>query len=153
MRKSRFMEEQITDALWLADSGKKRVYRLCCQEGLQLRMKVKRMRVALLLGRPQVLTGPNPHSEHWIFSTTRCSTDEHFASSRSLISEVARVGLEANFRLSGRCVGQALDRLAAQREWPNVISWTTAWSSRPRPWSSGQRHGVKLDHTRPGKLP
>ena len=54
-------------------------------------------------------------------STTRCSTDEHFASSRSLISEVARVGLEANFRLSGRCVGQALDRLAAQREWPNVI--------------------------------
>ena len=34
MRKSRFMEEQITDALWLADSGKKRVYRLYCQEGL-----------------------------------------------------------------------------------------------------------------------
>ena len=46
MRKSRFMEEQITDALWLADSGKKRVYRLYCQEGLQLRMKVKRMRLS-----------------------------------------------------------------------------------------------------------
>jgi len=28
MRKSRFTEEQITDALWLADTGKKRVYRL-----------------------------------------------------------------------------------------------------------------------------
>ena len=63
MRKSRFMEEQITYALRLADSGKKRVYRLYCQEGPQLRMKVKRRkRIALLRGRPQVLTGPNPHS-------------------------------------------------------------------------------------------
>ena len=42
MRKSRFTEEQITDALWLADTGKKRVYRPYRQEGLQLRMKVKR---------------------------------------------------------------------------------------------------------------
>jgi putative transposase len=116
-------------------------------------MKVKRMRISTATRQASGTHRPEPTSEHWIFSTTRCSTDERFASSRSLISEVARVGLEANFRLSGRCVGQALDRLAAQREWPNVISWTTAWSSRPRSWSSGQCQGVKLDHTPPGKLP
>ena len=97
---------------------------------------------------------PEPTSEHWIFSTTRCSTDEHFASSRSLISEVARVCLEANFRLSGRCVGQALDRLAAQRGWPNVITvdnGTEFTSKALVEWA--YRRGVKLDYTRPGKLP
>ncbi len=47
----------------------------------------------------------------------------HFAR-LTVINQWSResVSLEANFRLTGRCVRQALDQAAALRGWPKAIS-------------------------------
>ena len=62
------------------------------------------------------------------------------------------VTLEANFRLTGRCVGKALDEAALQRGWPKAITvdnGTEFTSKALDEWA--WRRGVKLDYTRPGK--
>jgi putative transposase len=62
------------------------------------------------------------------------------------------VSLEANYRLTGRCVGQALDKAARQRGWPKAITMdngTEFTSKALDEWA--YRRGVKLDYTRPGK--
>lgn len=133
--------------------GKKRVYRLYRQQGLQLRMKVKRRkRIALLRGRPQAPTGPN---QHWSMDFVHDQMQDGRAFRiLAVIDQWSResVCLEANFRLSGRCVGQALDRLAAQRGWPRAITvdnGTEFTSKALDEWA--YRRGIKLDYTRPGK--
>ncbi|SFU79889.1 putative transposase [Nitrosospira multiformis] len=133
--------------------GKKRVYRLYRQQGLQLRMKVKRRkRIALLRGRPQAPTGPN---QHWSMDFVHDQMlDGRAFRILTVIDQWSResVCLEANFRLSGRCVGQALDRLAAQRGWPKAITvdnGTEFTSKALDEWA--YRRGIKLDYTRPGK--
>ena len=57
------------------------------------------------------------------------------------------VSLEANFRLTGRCVGQALDEAARVRGWPQ--NGTEFTSKALDEWA--YRRGVKLDYTLPGK--
>ncbi|WP_441624649.1 IS3 family transposase [Cupriavidus sp. RAF12] len=133
--------------------GKKRVYRLYRLEGLQLRMKVKRRkRIALLRGRPQEPTGPN---QHWSMDFVHDQMlDGRTFRILTVIDQWSResVCLEANFRLSGRCVGQALDRVAALRGWPRAITvdnGTEFTSKALDEWA--YRRGVKLDYTRPGK--
>ncbi len=62
------------------------------------------------------------------------------------------VCLEACFRQTGRCVGQALDRSAVLRGWPKAITVDngTEFTSRALDdWA--YRRGIKLDYTRPGK--
>ena len=62
------------------------------------------------------------------------------------------VCLQANFRLSGRCVAQALDEVARHRGWPNAITvdnGTEFTSKALDEWA--YRRGIKLDYTRPGK--
>ncbi len=62
------------------------------------------------------------------------------------------VSLEANFRLSGRCVGQTLDQAATVRGWPQSITVDNGaefTSKALDEWA--YRRGVKLDYTRPGK--
>ena len=96
--------------------GKKRVYRLYCLEGLQLRMKVKRRkRIALLRGKAAKPTGPN---QHWSMDFVHDQThDGRKFRILTVIDQWSResVALEANFRLTGRCVGQVLDQAARQR--------------------------------------
>ncbi|SUA78818.1 Transposase and inactivated derivatives, IS30 family [Pandoraea pnomenusa] len=135
------------------DVGKKRVYRLYSLEGLQLRMKVKRRkRIALLRGKPPVPTGPN---QHWSMDFVH---DQMLDGRRfrilTVIDQWSResVCLEANFRQTGRAVGQALDRSALLRGWPESITVDngTEFTSRALDdWA--YRRGVKLDYTRPGK--
>ena len=95
--------------------GKKRVYRLYRLEGLQLRMKVKRRKriallcFALLRSKPQKPTGPN---QHW--SMNFVHDQMHDGRAFRILTVIDQWGresvcLEANFRLSGRCVAQALD--------------------------------------------
>lgn len=133
--------------------GKTRVYRLYRLEGLQLRMKVRRRkRIALLRGKPQIPTGPN---QHWSMDFVH----DQMADGRAfriltVIDQWSResVCLEANSRLTGRCVGKALDAAAATRGLPRAITvdnGTEFTSKALDEWA--YRRGVKLDYTRPGK--
>jgi len=133
--------------------GEKRVYRLYRLEGLQLRMKVKRRkRIALLRGKPQPATGPN---QHWSMDFVHDQTQDGRAFRMlTVIDQWSResVCLEANFRLSGRCVAQALDEVARHRGWPIAITvdnGTEFTSKALDEWA--YRRGIKLDYTRPGK--
>lgn len=133
--------------------GKKRVYRLYCLEGLQLRMKVKRRkRIALLRGKAVKPTGPN---QHWSMDFVHAQThDGRKFRILTVINQWSResMALEANFRLTGRCVGQALDQAAKQRGWPKAITvdnGTEFTSKALDEWA--YRRGIKLDYTHPGK--
>lgn len=103
--------------------GKKRAYRLYRPEGLQLRMTVKRRkRIALLRGRPVVPTGPD---QQWSMDLVHDQMhDGRKFRILTVIDQWSResVSLEANFRLTGRCVGQALDQAAARRGLPRAIT-------------------------------
>ncbi|GAA4340438.1 hypothetical protein GCM10023165_20380 [Variovorax defluvii] len=116
-------------------------------------MKVKRRkRIALLRGKPQTPTGPN---QHWSMDFVH----DQMADGRAfriltVIDQWSResVCLEANFRLTGRCVGKALDAAAATRGLPRAITvdnGTEFTSKALDDWA--YRRGVKLDYTRPGK--
>ena len=109
--------------------GKKRVYRLYRLEGLQLRMKVKRRkRISMLRGRVPRATGPN---EHWSMDFVHDQMlDGRAFRILTVIDQWSResVSLEANFRLTGRCVGQALDQAASERGWPKTITVDNASS-------------------------
>jgi putative transposase len=133
--------------------GKKRVYRLYRLEGLQLRMKVKRRkRIALLRGKAPTPTAAN---QHWSMDFVHDQThDGRKFRILTVIDQWSResVSLEANFRLTGRCVGQALDKAARQRGLPRAITvdnGTEFTSKALDEWAF--KRGVKLDYTRPGK--
>ncbi len=133
--------------------GKTRVYRLYRLEGLQLRMKVRRRkRIAVLRGKPQIPTGPNQHRS-MDFVHDQMADGRAFRI-LTVIDQWSResVCLEANFRLSGRCVAQALDRVALQRGWPKAITvdnGTEFTSKALNDWA--YRRAIKLDDTRAGK--
>jgi putative transposase len=129
--------------------GKKRVYRLYRLEGLQLRMKVKRRkRIALLRGKVAPATGPN---QHWSmdFMHDQMHDGRRFRI-LTVIDQWSResVSLEANFRLTGRCVGQALDQAASQRGWPSAITVDNAPSSPRRRWTNGPTGAASSSTTR-----
>ena len=133
--------------------GKKRVYRLYCLEGLQLRMKVKRRkRIALLRGKAVPATAAN---QHWSMDFVHDQMhDGRKFRILTVIDQWSResVSLEANYRLTGRCVGQALNQAAWHRGWPKAITvdnGTEFTSKALDEWA--YKRGVKLDYTRPGK--
>ena len=133
--------------------GKKRVYRLYSLEGLQLRMKVRRRkRIALLRGKVVPATRAN---QHWSMDFVHDQMlDGRKFRILTVIDQWSResVMLEANYRLSGRSVAQALDQAARQRGWPQAITvdnGTEFTSKALDDWA--YRRGVKLDYTRPGK--
>jgi putative transposase len=103
--------------------GKKRVYRLYALEGLQLRMKVRRRkRIALLRGKVAPATSAN---QHWSMDFVHDQMlDGRKLRILTVIDKWSResVMLEANYRLSGRCVGKALDEAARQRGLPRAIT-------------------------------
>ena len=133
--------------------GKKRVDRLNRLEGLPLRMRVKRRkRIALLRGKPQAPTGPN---QHWSMDFVHDQMlDGRAFGVLTVIDHWSResVSLEAKLRLTGRCVGKALDQAAMERGWPKAITvdnGTEFTSKALDEWAWWR--GVKLDYTRPGK--
>lgn len=86
-------------------------------------MKVKRRkRIALLRGKAAKPTGPN---QHWSMDFVHDQThDGRTFRILTVIDQWSResVAREANFRLTGRCVGQALDEAARRRGWPKAIT-------------------------------
>ena len=136
--------------------GKKRVYRLYRLEGLQLRMKVKRRkRIALLRGKVVPATAATAANQHWSMDFVHDQMhDGRKFRILTVIDQWSResVSLEANYRLTGRCVGQALDQAAWRRGWPKAITvdnGTEFTSKALDEWA--YKRGVKLDYTRPGK--
>jgi putative transposase len=132
---------------------KKRVYRLYRLEGLQLRMKVRRRkRIALLRGKAPVPPAANQHwSMDFVHDQMHDGRNFHIL---TVIDQWSResVSLEANYRLTGRCVGQALDQAARQRGPPKAITvdnGTEFTSKALDEWA--YKRGVKLDYTRPDK--
>ena len=116
-------------------------------------MKVKRRkRISLQRGRVAAPTGPN---QHWSMDFVHDQMhDGRKFRILTVIDQWSResMSLEANFRLTGRCVGQALDQAAAQRGLPRAITvdnGTEFTSKALDEWA--YRRGVKLDYTRPGK--
>jgi putative transposase len=117
MSRSRFVYLRVLVMLKREGWGvsKKRVYRRYHLEGLQLRMKVKRRkRVALLRGRAPVPTAVN---RHW--SMDAVHDQMHDGRKFRILTAIDQwsresVSLEADYRLTGRCVGQALDQAAGQ---------------------------------------
>ena len=75
---------------------------------------------------------PTAANQHWSMDFVHDQMhDGHKFRILTVIDQWSResVSLEANFRLTGRCVGQALDQAAAQRGWPRAI--TVCWR-RPK---------------------
>lgn len=99
-----------------------------------------------------VPTGPN---QHWSMDFVHDQMlDGRSVRILTVIDQWSResVCLEANFRQTGRGVGQALDRSAVLRGWPKAITVDneTEFTSRALDdWA--YRRGIKLDYTRPGK--
>ena len=133
--------------------NKKRVYRLYRLEGLQLRLKTKRRkRISLQRGVVPAATYAN---EHWSMDFVHDQLlDGRKFRVLTVIDQWSResVSLEAGFSLTGRTVGEALDRAAKERGLPKAITvdnGTEFTSKALDDWA--YRRGVKLDFTRPGK--
>ena len=133
--------------------NKKRVWRLYRLDGLQLRMKTKRRkRISLQRGHVPPATGPN---QHWSMDFVHDQMlDGRKFRILAVIDQWSRecVSLEPGFRLTGRCVGHALDQAAIARGMPRAITvdnGTEFTSKALDEWA--YRRGVKLDYTRPGK--
>ncbi len=116
-------------------------------------MKVKRRkRIALLRGKAPTPTAAN---QHWSMDFVHDQMhDGRKFRILTVIDQWSResVSLEANYRLTGRCVGQALDQAARQRGLPKAITvdnGTEFTSKALDEWA--YKRGVKLDYTRPGK--
>jgi putative transposase len=128
--------------------GKKRVYRLYRQQGLQLRMKVKRRkRIALLRGRPQTLTGPN---QHWSMDFVHDQMlDGRAFRILTVIDQWSR--RVCAWRPTSGCPGDAWAKpwtgLHHSVDGPRQLLWTTALSSHPRPWTSGHIAGASSSIT------
>jgi len=133
--------------------NRKRVHRLYCLEGLQVRMRVRR-RKRLSLHR-----GPAPRplaaGERWSMDFVH----DQLADGRSfrvltVVDNWSResVLLEVGFRLNGEVVAAALSRLATKRLLPRSITVDhgTEFTSRALDQWAWENH-VELDFTRPGK--
>jgi putative transposase len=133
--------------------NKKRIHRLYRLEGLQVRMRARRKkRLSLRRGVAPPASG---RDQAWSmdFVHDQLVTGRAFRV-LTVIDQWSResVSLEANFRLTGRCVGQALDQAAAQRRLPRAITvdnGTEFTSKALDHWAYW--NGVELDFSRPAK--
>ena len=130
----------------------KRVYRLYRQEGLSLRLKTRKKRVSGLRGPKPVATRPN---ECWSmdFMADRLVDGRRFRV-LTLVDNVTRVSpaLVADGSLTGERVVEALDRLLASGQRPQLLSIDNGpefISKAVDAWA--HRNAVRLEFSRPGK--
>jgi putative transposase len=133
--------------------NKKRIHRLDCLEGLQVRMRVRRRKhMALHRGPAPVPTGPH---QRWSMDFVH---DQLFDGRPfrvlTLVDQWSRQSpmLESGFSLTGRSVVAVLERLAAAGPLPASITvdhCTEFMSKALEAWAFYR--GVRLDFTRPGK--
>ncbi len=136
---------------WLVNL--KRVHRLYCLEGLQVRMRVRRKkRLSLHRGIPPPVTGPN---QRWSmdFVHDQLGNGQPFRV-LTVVDNWSResVTLESGFRLTGQHVVQVLSKVALRRKLPAAITvdhGTEFTSKALDEWA--WQNKVALDFTRPGK--
>jgi putative transposase len=134
---------------WLVNH--KRVHRLYCLEGLQLQLVRRRKRLRAVRVERTAATEPN---ERWSMDFVH----DQLADGRrfrclTLVANFSRVSpaIEVGRSLTGRHVVAVLERLKAERGLPRYISvdnGTEFTSQAVEDWA--QRHGVKLEFSRPG---
>ena len=132
--------------------NRKRVRRLYRLDGLQLRMRVRRRKhIALHRGPAPVPTGP---TERWSMDFVHdARADGRPFRILTVVDQWSRLSpvLEVASRMSGRTVGEALDRvLGAARPRSITVDHGTEFQSRALEDWAYQR-GVQLDFIRPGK--
>ena len=131
----------------------KRVHRLYCLEGLQVRMRRRRKkRLSLHRGMPPPATGLN---ERWSMDFVHDQlTNGRAFRVLTMIDNWSRESLllEVGFRLTGQTVVDALNRVGKTRKLPSTITvdhGTEFTSLALDEWAHVNR--VQLSFTRPGK--
>lgn len=130
----------------------KRVYRLYCLLGLQVRIRRKTKRashVRVPLGAPET------SNEHWSmdFVSDMLDNGRRFRA-LTVVDKFSREcpAVEADFSLTARKVILCLDRLKVTRGLPKVITVDNGSEFYSREMDSwAYRNGVQLDFIRPGK--
>lgn len=133
--------------------GRKRVRRLYCLEGLQLRMKCKRRKRAILhRGPAPVPTGPN---QCWAMDFVHDQLlDGRKIRVLTVIDKWSResVLLEVDHAMSGTSVVAAFERLAKRRALPKTITVDNGSEFTSKAMDEWAHvNGVALDFIRPGK--
>jgi putative transposase len=133
--------------------GRKRVHRLYCLEGLQLRMRGRRRKKISLHRGPTPL--PTARCQYWAmdFVHDQLITGRAFRV-LTVVDKWSResILLEADFSLSGQRVIDAFERLGTAHSLPRAITvdnGTEFTSKALDEWA--YRRGIQLDFIRPGK--
>jgi putative transposase len=131
----------------------KRVHRLYCLEGLQVRMRVRRRKRLSLHRGPA--PKPTAANQHWSMDFVHDQlVDGRRFRVLTVIDQWSResVSVEPGFSLTGQSVAAILDAVARDRALPKAITVDhgTEFTSRALDeWA--WRRGVLLDFIRPGK--
>jgi putative transposase len=151
----RFGYERITVMLrregWAV--GRRRVHRLYCLEGLQLRMRRRRRKVISLHRGPT--PAPTAAHQYWAmdFVYDQLVSGKPFRV-LTVIDKWSResILLEADFSLNGRCLIEAFERLGPQHPLPRAITVDNGTEFTCKvvdEWT--YNHGIHLDFIRPGR--
>jgi putative transposase len=130
----------------------KRVYRLYRLEGLNVRYKKRKKRASHLRVVPPPPTAPN---ERWSMDFMRDTFDDGRPFRiLTVVDNFTRECplLAADTSLTGKCVAELLDGIAAERGYPKTITvdnGTEFYSKAMDSWA--YRRGVQLQFIRPGK--
>lgn len=130
----------------------KRVLRIYREEGLSVRSKKRRKRIARLRVMPPPATGIN---EHWSmdFVADQLATGQRFRA-LTVIDHFSRecVLIEAAVSLPAVKVTEALDKVMADRGQPRIITTDNGTEFTSRHFDSwAHRRGIKLDFIAPGR--
>lgn len=131
----------------------KRVHRLYCLEGLQVRMRVRRRKRLSLHRGPAPI--PQTRDERWSMDFVHDQlSDGRPIRMLTVVDQWSResVLIEPGFRMSGDRVAEALDRVSSKRSLPRSIrvDYGTEFMSKAlAEWA--WKNGVHLDFIRPGK--
>ena len=136
---------------WLINH--KKTHRIYCEEGLNLRRKRPRRRVAAAhrVERPDIAAPDQVWSMDFV-------ADEPFNGRRiralTVVDNFSRqsLAIDVDFRLNGEAVVETMMRLPSQSRWPKRIQVDNGSEFISRALDKwAHEHGVELDFSRPGK--
>ena len=130
----------------------KKVYRLCCEEGLQVRKKKRKRVSAAPRERLQKALHPN---DRWSMDLVSDSLmDGRALRVLNVVDDCSRVcvALEAGISIGGERVGRILDRAGARYGWPKTIVVDNGPEFRSKALDQwAYVRGIRLHFIQPGK--